>query len=225
MKIATFNINNVNHRLPLLLSWLKTSRPDVVCLQELKSTDADFPARVIEKAGYHSIWRGQKTWNGVAILSRESKPVLTRDTLPGDPEDTESRYIEAAVNGMLIGCIHLPNGNPQPGPKFRYKLEWLKRLADMANGSLRKACQQHSLATSTSLPPRKIFIQRGHGITMRSCSRKAAIPMLHYSSKDGPMQSGGCIRMNQCIRSGITCGTAGLVTLACVSIICFLARR
>lgn len=129
MKIATFNINNVNHRLPHLLSWLKASRPDVVCLQELKSTDADFPARVIEKAGYHSIWRGQKTWNGVAILSREAKPILTRDGLPGDPDDTQSRYIEAAVNGILIGCIYLPNGNPQPGPKFHYKLEWFKRLA------------------------------------------------------------------------------------------------
>ena len=128
MKIATFNINNVNRRLPHLLSWLKASRPDVVCLQEFKSTDADFPARVIEKAGYHAIWRGQKTWNGVAILSREAKPILTRDALPGDPDDTQSRYIEAAVNGILIGCIYLPNGNPQPGPKFHYKLEWFKRL-------------------------------------------------------------------------------------------------
>ena len=122
MRIATFNINNVNRRLPHLLSWLEASRPDVVCLQELKSTDADFPARVIEKAGYHAIWRGQKTWNGVAILSREAKPILTRD----------GRYIEAAVNGILIGCIYLPNGNPQPGPKFHYKLEWFKRLTAYA---------------------------------------------------------------------------------------------
>ena len=132
MKIATFNINNVNRRLPHLLSWLKASRPDVVCLQELKSTDADFPARDIEKAGYHSIWRGQKTWNGVAILSLKAKPILTRDALPGDPDDAQSRYIEAAVNGILIGCIYLPNGNPQPGPKFQYKLAWFKRLASHA---------------------------------------------------------------------------------------------
>jgi exodeoxyribonuclease-3 len=128
LKIATFNINNVNRRLPNLLYWLKTSRPDAVCLQELKSTDAEFPARAIEKAGYHSIWRGQKTWNGVAILARATKPILIRDTLPGDPSDKQSRYIEAAINGILIGCIYLPNGNPQPGPKFHYKLEWFKRL-------------------------------------------------------------------------------------------------
>ena len=128
MKLATFNINNVNRRLPNLLNWLKTSRPDVVCLQELKSPDAEFPARVIEKAGYHSIWRGQKTWNGVAILARATKPILIRNALPGDPNDAQSRYIEAAVSGILIGCIYLPNGNPQPGPKFRYKLEWFKRL-------------------------------------------------------------------------------------------------
>jgi exodeoxyribonuclease-3 len=129
MKIATFNVNNINRRLPNLLHWLKVARPDVVCLQELKSTDADFPAGAIEKAGYEAIWRGQKTWNGVAILSRGAKPILTRDILPGDPNDMESRYLEAAVNGILIGCIYLPNGNPQPGPKFHYKLEWFKRLS------------------------------------------------------------------------------------------------
>src|SRR3954452_16797343 len=128
MKIATFNINNVNRRLPNLLRWLKTTRPDVVCLQELKSTDADFPAGAIQDAGYHAVWHGQKTWNGVAILSKTRPPIVTRTQLPGDPTDTQSRYIEAAVNGILIGCVYLPNGNPQPGPKFDYKLAWFKRL-------------------------------------------------------------------------------------------------
>lgn len=128
MKIATFNINNINRRLPNLLAWLKTSRPDVVCLQELKSTDADFPIGAIGKAGYSAVWRGQKTWNGVAILARGSAPILTRNALPGNPNDVQSRYIEAAVKGIIIGCIYLPNGNPQPGPKFEYKLSWFKRL-------------------------------------------------------------------------------------------------
>ena len=129
MKIATFNINNVNRRLPNLLRWLHDARPDVVCLQELKSADKDFPVAAIEHAGYGASWRGQKTWNGVAILARKAEPIVTRETLPGDPGDTQSRYIEAAVNGVLIGCIYLPNGNPQPGPKFDYKLKWFKRLA------------------------------------------------------------------------------------------------
>jgi exodeoxyribonuclease III len=128
MKIATFNINNVNKRLPNLLAWLRSATPDVVCLQELKSTDADFPARALHRAGYQAVWRGQKSWNGVAILARGMEPVLTRSELPGDPKDDQSRYIEAAVNGVLFGCLYAPNGNPQPGPKFDYKLAWLERL-------------------------------------------------------------------------------------------------
>ncbi len=129
MKVATFNINNVNRRLPNLLAWLKAAKPDVVCLQELKAADGQFPAAALKKAGYGAVWRGQQTWNGVAILARDAEPVLTRNRLPGDPADTQSRYIEAAVGGILIGCIYLPNGNPQPGPKFDYKLAWFKRLA------------------------------------------------------------------------------------------------
>jgi exodeoxyribonuclease-3 len=128
MKIATYNINNVRKRLPNLLAWLKAAKPDIVCLQELKSADAEFPAAAIRKAGYHAAWRGQKTWNGVAILSRGAEPVVTRTELPGDPSDTQSRYIEAAVNGIIVACIYLPNGNPQPGPKFSYKLAWFARL-------------------------------------------------------------------------------------------------
>jgi exodeoxyribonuclease III len=128
MKIATFNINNVNRRLPNLLKWLRSEKPDVVSLQELKSTDDEFPHSAIEKAGYGAVWRGQKTWNGVAILARNADPVLIRTSLPGDRDDHEARYIEAAVRGIIVTSIYLPNGNPQPGPKFDYKLAWFKRL-------------------------------------------------------------------------------------------------
>src|ERR1700735_4071129 len=128
MKVATFNVNNINKRLPNLLAWLKAAVPDAVCLQELKATDAEFPHAALRRAGYDAIWRGQKTWNGVAILARGMQPVVTRTELPGDPSDTQSRYIEAAVEGILVGCLYLPNGNPQPGPKFDYKLAWFQRL-------------------------------------------------------------------------------------------------
>ena len=128
MKIATFNINNINRRLPNLLRWLRATKPDVVCLQELKAADTEFPRAAIEKAGYHALWRGQKTWNGVAILSRKAEPVLTRDALPGDRADHEARYIEAAISGIVVACLYLPNGNPQPGPKFDTKLAWFARL-------------------------------------------------------------------------------------------------
>ena len=128
MKIATFNINNVKRRLPNLLRWLRAAKPDIVCLQELKCLDAEFPAQAIERAGYGAVWRGEKAWNGVAILARRVEPVLTRTALPGDRDDREARYIEAAVNGILVASLYLPNGNPQPGPKFDYKLDWFRRL-------------------------------------------------------------------------------------------------
>jgi exodeoxyribonuclease-3 len=128
MKIATFNINDVNKRLVNLLSWLDAARPDVACLQELKTTDAGVPVAAIAKAGYGAVWRGEKSWNGVAILARGCEPVLTRTALPGDPSDKQSRYIEAAVQGVLVATLYAPNGNPLPGPKFKYKLAWMKRL-------------------------------------------------------------------------------------------------
>ncbi|MFZ5738488.1 exodeoxyribonuclease-3 [Rhodopseudomonas thermotolerans] len=129
MKIATFNINDVNKRLPVLLGWLRAAKPDVVCLQELKAAQAEFPEVALRKAGYSAAWVGQKSWNGVAILARgRARIVVTRTRLPGDPKDSQSRYIEAAVAGMIVGCLYAPNGNPQPGPKFDYKLAWLKRL-------------------------------------------------------------------------------------------------
>ena len=128
MKIATYNVNGVNGRLPVLLRWLEESAPDVVCLQELKAPQEKFPEQAISDAGYKSIWHGQKSWNGVAILSRNGDIKESRRGLPGDPEDLHSRYIEAVVNDVLIGCLYLPNGNPAPGPKFDYKLQWFDRL-------------------------------------------------------------------------------------------------
>ena len=128
MRIATFNVNGINGRLPVLLRWLADALPDVVCLQELKAASERFPEAAIREAGYGAIWHGQKSWNGVAILARGAEPIETRRGLPGDADDTHSRYIEAAVNGVLIGCLYLPNGNPAPGPKFDYKLRWFERL-------------------------------------------------------------------------------------------------
>ncbi len=132
MKIATFNVNGVNGRLPVLLRWLTEAAPDVVCLQELKSPDEKFPISAIREAGYGAIWHGQKSWNGVAILARGADPIETRRGLPGDRDDLQSRYIEAAIDGILIGCLYLPNGNPAPSPKFDYKLRWFERLTKYA---------------------------------------------------------------------------------------------
>jgi exodeoxyribonuclease III len=129
MKIATFNINNINKRLTNLLDWLRVAEPDVVGLQELKATDAEFPADALRRAGYDAVWRGQKSWNGVAILARGTTPILTRSELPGSVGDVQSRYIEAAVKGVIVSSLYAPNGNPQPGPKFNYKLAWLNRFA------------------------------------------------------------------------------------------------
>ena len=128
MKIATYNVNGVNGRLVVLLRWLKEAKPDIVCLQELKAPQEKFPEKAIKDLGYDALWHGQKSWNGVAILSRVGEPEEVRKALPGDPDDSHSRYIEAMVNGMLIGCLYLPNGKPAPGPKFDYKLKWFDRL-------------------------------------------------------------------------------------------------
>ena len=128
MRVATFNINNINKRLDNLLAWLAKAEPDVVCLQELKAEQEEFPANALRSAGYEAVWQGERSWNGVAILARNHAPVLTRISLPGNPKDHQARYIEAAVEGVLISSIYLPNGNPQPGPKFDYKLAWFERL-------------------------------------------------------------------------------------------------
>lgn len=132
MKIATFNVNGINGRLPVLLHWLARSKPDVACLQELKAPDDKFPVDALDDAGYGAVWHGQKSYNGVAILARGATPRETRRGLPGDPDDSHSRYIEAVVGDVTVGCLYLPNGNPAPGPKFDYKLKWFERLIEHA---------------------------------------------------------------------------------------------
>ena len=161
MRIATFNINNVNKRLANLLDWLAAEKPDVVCLQELKAEDRAFPLAAIEAAGYGAVWRGQRTWNGVAILARGATPVMTRRALPGDPSDDQARYIEAAVNGILVASIYLPNGNPQPGPKFDYKRAWFDRLIAHA-GDLMAAGVPVVLAGDYNVVPTEADIWPGH---------------------------------------------------------------
>lgn len=128
VKIATFNINNINKRQSNLFGWLAKTEPDIVCLQELKAAQNEFPQTALARLGYRAVWQGERSWNGVAILARDSEPGLTRCSLPGDSNDRQARYVEAAVRGVLIASIYLPNGNPQPGPKFSYKLAWFERL-------------------------------------------------------------------------------------------------
>jgi exodeoxyribonuclease-3 len=128
VKIASYNINGINGRLAGLLAWLEATQPDVVCVQEIKAETAKFPRGALEKVGYGAVWNGQRANNGVAILARDCTPIVTRRTLPGDEQDTQSRYIEAAIDGVLVACLYAPNGNPQPGPRFEYKLRWLARL-------------------------------------------------------------------------------------------------
>ncbi|HEY0269845.1 MAG TPA: exodeoxyribonuclease III [Sphingomonas sp.] len=136
MRIATYNVNGINARLPRLLEWLAEAKPDVACLQELKADGDKFPLKAIEDAGYGTVWHGQKGFNGVAILARGTSPVERKRGLDGDPEDAQSRYIEAEIGDLVVASIYLPNGNPQPGPKFDYKLGWMARLADHAAGLL-----------------------------------------------------------------------------------------
>jgi exodeoxyribonuclease III len=157
MKIATFNINGVNKRLANLLAWLSETRPDIVCLQELKAQQDAFPHEAIRRAGYDSVWEGQRSWNGVAILSRVGEPVPTRTRLPGDPSDEQARYVEAAVAGVLVASIYAPNGNPQPGPKFDYKLAWLERLRRHAT-TLRKSGAPVVLAGDFNVVPTDLDI-------------------------------------------------------------------
>jgi exodeoxyribonuclease-3 len=176
MKIATFNINNVRRRLPNLLEWLRRATPHVVCLQELKTTDAEFPADVIRRAGYEAVWKGQKSWNGVAILARGTTPIVTRTELPGDPADAQSRYVEAAVSGVLVVSFYAPNGNPQPGPKFDYKLAWMKRFSGHAS-TLYKAGIPVVLAGDTNVVPteRDIYPTKSYydDALLQPASRKA----------------------------------------------------
>jgi exodeoxyribonuclease-3 len=136
LTLATFNINGITRRLPHLLAWLEREQPDIVCLQELKAIDKAFPVGDLEQAGYGSIWRGESLWNGVAILARGATPIETRRALPGHEQDPQARYIEAAVKGILVGTLYLPNGNPLGSPKFSYKLAWFEALIAHAQALL-----------------------------------------------------------------------------------------
>ena len=221
MKIATFNINNINRRLPNLLRWLHAARPDIVCLQELKSTDEEFPASAIDKAGYGAVWRGQKTWNGVAILARKADPVLIRNALPGDRDDREARYIEAAVNGIIVACLYLPNGNPQPGPKFDYKLDWFRRLkshaaklmkAGFSGGAGRRLQRRADRARYLS----DAIVGQGRADPAEKPRRVQAHGGARLDRRDPDAAS----RKSRCSRSGTTSATAGRAMPACGSIIC-----
>ena len=159
MKIATYNVNSVNARLPVLLRWLAETAPDIVCLQELKAPQEKFPETVLKDAGYHAIWHGQKSYNGVAILARSEQPREIRRVLPGDPEDSHSRYIEAAIADIVVGCLYLPNGNPAPGPKFDYKLNWFKRLTTHA-AELLKSKQQVILTGDYNVMPTELDVYK-----------------------------------------------------------------
>jgi exodeoxyribonuclease III len=212
MKIASFNINNINSRLANLLNWLRKAEPDIVCLQELKAADTEFPADAIRQAGYHAVWRGERRWNGVAILARWA-PVVTRMDLPGDTPDGQCRYLEAAVNGVLVASIYAPNGNPQPGPKFDYKLAWLKRLnahaAELyATGAPVALAGDYNVSTST---------QRSPGIVTPCCSPKAALRISAFSHRAGPTPFARSIPKSRCTRFGTTCGTVGSAMAVCVS--------
>jgi exodeoxyribonuclease-3 len=188
MKLVTFNINDINRRLTNLLNWLRQGEPDIVCLQELKATDDAFPVEAIREAGFHAVWRGEKRWNSVAILARWA-PVLTRVELPGDATDKQSRYLEAAINGLVVASIYAPNGNPQPGPKFDYKLAWLKRLTAHA-ADLYASGAPVVLAGDYNVVPT--------GIVTRCCSPRAAPPISVFCPKAGPTPSGRCIPESRC---------------------------
>ena len=224
MKIATFNVNGVNGRLPVLMRWLAETEPDVACLQELKAADEKFPEPAIREAGYRAVWHGQKSWNGVAILARRA-PMVTRRGLPGDPGDAHSRYIEAAVDGILIGCLYLPNGNPVPGPKFDYKLRWFDRLASHAAELLATGTPVVLAGDFNVMPTELDFISRRTGSMTRCSGPRSVRHSTVYLRKAGPMRCGRFIQVNASTLSGTTSETRGRGTPACVSTICCSAHR
>jgi exonuclease III len=213
MIVATFNVNGVNGQLPVLLRWLGEAEPDIVCIQELKAPDDKLPEGALEAAGYGAIWHGQRAWNGVAILSRGEKPVETRRGLPGDSDDTQSRYIEAAVKGILVGCLYLPNGNPAPGLKFDYKLRWFDCL--LAHGSELLA---------TGLPSALVgglqrHANRAERLQAEAVDGRCGIPPrgpvgipAFARPGVGRMPSDRCNRASGFLRFGITSGTPTAVT-------------
>ena len=203
MKIASFNVNGINGRLPVLLRWLEQAAPDIVCLQELKAPQEKFPEAAIDAAGYGAIWHGQKSWNGVAILARGTQPVETQRGLPGDPDNTHSRYIEAAVDGVLIGCLYLPNGNPAPGPKFEYKLRWFERLTAHAADCSRAGRPRCLPATIMSCQPISMFTSRSDGSMTRSSGRRCGKLSPASPAMAGPTRYGRSIPARGLIPSPI----------------------
>ena len=223
MKIATFNINNVNARLGNLLDWLRTAKPDAVCLQELKAVDTAFPASALREAGYGAVWHGERSWNGVAILARDAEPVLTRTGLPGDPSDRQSRYIEAAVAGVLIGCLYAPNGNPRPGPKFDYKLAWLDRLARHADHLLQAGIPV-VLAGDYNVVPDEIDIYPTKSWAKDALVQPASRAAFHRIIAQGwSTRSEPCIRVSGPTPSGTTSATGGNATPAFAWTTCWRA--
>jgi exodeoxyribonuclease-3 len=225
VRIATFNVNNVNKRLPNLLRWLAAAQPDVVCLQELKAEDGAFPIAAIRDAGYGAVWHGQRSWNGVAILARGADPVETRRALPGDPSDVQSRYIEAAVGGVLIASLYLPNGNPQPGPKFDYKLAWFERLIAHAASLIASDLPVVLAGDYNVVPtPADMYASKSHddNALVQPQSRAAYARLV---AQAGQMRCGPSTQTSRCTRSGPTCGMAGDATPAGGSTICCSAPR
>ena len=216
--IATFNINNVNRRLPNLVAWLNRSKPDVVCLQELKTTDHTFPAAAIQAAGYFAIWRGQRTYNGVAILAKAAEPILTRDHLPGNRADDQSRYIEAAVKGVLIASVYLPNGKPQPGPKFDYNLAWFERLIAHAQNLYGLDAPVVLAGDFNVVATIKTSTRAGPGRRTHCYSPKAAPAFSACSIKVGSTPYGPATPMSRCTRFGTTSEIDGAAMQGCASI-------
>jgi exodeoxyribonuclease III len=224
VRVATFNINNINKRLDNLLAWLAKAEPDVVSLQELKAEQGAFPVNALRTLGYEAVWPGERSWNGVAILARNHTPVLTCASLPGNPEDHQARYIEAAVQGVLITSIYLPNGNPQPGPKFNYKLAWFERLIAHA-AELMASGAPVVLAGDYNVVPTPQDIYPTRSLDNNALIQpEAAKPLRVCWLKAGPTRCGGYIRTGHSGHSGITNMNGGRRTKACDSIT-FLSRR
>ena len=219
MKIATFNINNIRRRLPNLVDWLRSAKPDVVCLQELKATDREFPADALRKAGYEAVWRGEKTWNGVAILARGVMPVVTRTELPGDPDDTPSPLHRGRGQRRADRLALCAERQSAAGAEIRLQA----RLVQAPDAACRRAQRRPASrscwrATTTSCRPRRTSTRPNPTTTTRCCSRKAAPPTSACSRRAGSTPSARCIRTRRCIRSGTTCGSAGSATPGCGSI-------
>ena len=225
LRIASYNINGINSRLHVLTRWLEEFQPDIVGLQELKCTDEAFPREAIEALGYSAIWHGQRSWNGVALLSKVGEPVETRRALPGDPNLEQSRYIEAAVCGILVGNMYAPNGNPKPGPKFDYKLAWLDALSDACAGPARQRGAGDPDRRLQRHPDRSGRLQAralGQGRAVRAGG--AARNIASWSRRAGPTRSATSTRTSGSTPSGITGGIRSSATRASASIMRCSAR-